>query len=63
MIGDMVSLTNLNSAILSQWEKKYEPRISPDRVSSGPTGFTGSVAMDFVPEHAPNDPIEVKCEH
>ena len=40
-----------------------EPQIAPDRVSSGPTSFTGSVAMNFMSEHAPNDPIEVKCQH
>ena len=60
----MVSLTDLRifsvRHLTSVVKKNYEPRIAPDRVSSGPTSFTGSVAMDFMPEHAPIDPIEEK---
>ena len=51
--GDFVSLV----------KKNYGSRIAPDRVSSGPTRFTGSVAMDFMAEHAPIDPIEAKSDH
>ena len=63
----MVSLTDLRIFLVKHFislgEKNSGPRIAPDRVSSGPTSFTGSVAMDFVPGHAPIDPIEAKCEH
>ena len=45
---------------VSVGKNNYGPRIAPDRVSSSPTRFTGSVAMDFMPEHAPIDPIEEK---
>ena len=44
-------------------KKNYGSRIAPDRVSSGPTRFTGSVAMDFMSGQAPIDPIEAKCGH
>ena len=43
--------------------KKYGLRIAPDRVSSGPTRFIGSVAIDFMPVRAPIDPIEAKHDH
>ena len=63
----MVSLTDLRfflvKHLVSLVKKNYEPRIAPDRVSSGPTRFTGSVAMDFMPGHAQIIPIEVKREH
>ena len=39
-------------------KNNYGTRIAPDRVSSGPTRFTGSVAMDFMSEYAPIDSIE-----
>ena len=45
---------------ISVGKNNYGPRIAPDRVFSGTTSFTGSVAMDFMPEHAPIDPIEGK---
>ena len=43
--------------------KSYGPRIAPDRVSSGPTRFPGSMGMIFIFEFATIDPIEEKCEH
>ena len=62
----MVSLTDLIIFSVRHFpsvvKKNYGSRIAPDRVSSGPTRFTGSVAMDFMPEHAPIDPIEAKRE-
>ena len=44
-------------------KKKYGPRIAPDRVSSGPTRFPGSMGMIFIFEFATIHPIEEKEEH
>ena len=74
-VRSMIFYTRIEPAVIGQphrsrfvhfvslVEKNYGPRIAPDRVSSGPTRFTGSVAMDFMSGHAPIDPIEAKREH
>ena len=43
-------------------KNNYGPRITPDRVSSGPTRFPGSMGMIFIFEFATIDTIEEKCE-
>ena len=63
----MVSLTDLIIFSVMHFpsvgKNNYGARIAPDRVSSGPTRFTRSVAMNFMPGHAPIDPIEANHDH
>ena len=56
-------LLNLVKHFVSLVKKKSRPRIAPDRLSSGPTRFSRSVAMDFMSGHAQIVPIEAKREN